>query len=174
LRSLSLRDELTGLYNRRGFLEIAGQAQAQAARDRRLAALIFVDLNGMKRINDELGHETGDDALKDAACVLKEALTRSDVVARLGGDEFVAFSLDFGSGKLEPLRRRLRALADEEVSRKQRPYRLSMSSGAAYTDPQNPESLAQLLERADAAMYEQKRARKAAGGVSMAPPGESG
>jgi diguanylate cyclase (GGDEF)-like protein/PAS domain S-box-containing protein len=174
LRSLSLRDELTGLYNRRGFLEIAGQAQAQAARDRRPAALIFVDLNGMKRINDELGHDAGDDALKDAACVLKEALTRSDVVARLGGDEFVAFSLDFISGNLEPLRRRLRSLADEEVARKHRPYRLSMSSGAAYTDAQTPESLAELLERADAAMYEQKRARKAAGGISMIPPAERG
>lgn len=173
LRSLSLRDELTGLYNRRGFLEVAGQAQAQAARDQRAAAVIFVDLNGMKRINDQLGHDVGDDALRDASGVLSAAFTRADVVARLGGDEFVVFSLDFTVFDLEPLRQKLRALADEQIARHARPYRLSMSVGGAFSDSSAPESLAHLLERADAAMYEQKRARQAAGNVSLRPPSPS-
>lgn len=172
LRSLSLRDELTRLYNRRGFLEVAGQAYAQATRDGRQAALIFVDLNGMKRINDEIGHDAGDDALKDTATVLTAALAPADVVARLGGDEFVAFSVDFTPAALDPLRQRIRGLADAEVQRNDRPYRLSMSVGAAYAEPGSREALADLLERADAAMYEQKRARRAAGGVSIAPPAE--
>ena len=169
LRHLSLRDELTKLYNRRGFLEVGGQAHAVAGRDQRPAALIFVDLNGMKRINDELGHDAGDDALKDAASVITAALASSDVVARLGGDEFVAFSFDFAPGNLEPLRRRIRTLADARVAEQQRPYRLSMSVGAAFTDPSNRKSLTQMLEGADAAMYEQKRARQTAGGVSLLP-----
>lgn len=170
LRSLAIRDELTGLYNRRGFIEVAGQTYAQALRDARPAALIFVDLNGMKRINDDLGHEHGDQALVDAADVLSSALREADVVGRLGGDEFVAFVLDFGTDHVDALRRRLRELSDLRVAESSRPFRLSMSVGAAFIDPSQPGSLEQLLERADAAMYEQKRARQAAGGVSIAPP----
>ncbi len=170
LRSLSLRDELTGLYNRRGFLEIAAQAHSQALRDTRPAALVFVDLNGMKRINDELGHDVGDDALTDAASVLRAALRESDVVARLGGDEFVAFALDFGPLDVVGLRGRLRQLADGRTAELERPYRLSMSIGAAFMRADAETSVSQLLDEADRAMYEQKNARRAAGGVSMPPP----
>jgi diguanylate cyclase (GGDEF)-like protein/PAS domain S-box-containing protein len=170
LRSVSLRDELTGLYNRRGFLEIAAQAHSLALRDARHAALVFIDLNGMKRINDELGHDVGDDALVDAAHVLRAALREADVVARLGGDEFVVFALDFGAPNLDLLRVRLRKLLDERVAELDRPYRLSMSVGAAYSKAGAEQSVSQLLDEADAAMYEQKNARRAAGGVSMPPP----
>jgi diguanylate cyclase (GGDEF)-like protein/PAS domain S-box-containing protein len=170
LRDLSLRDELTKLYNRRGFMEVAGQAHAQALRDKRMAALIFIDLNGMKRINDELGHEAGDDALLDTAKLIGKALRESDVTARLGGDEFVAFAVDFKVEDLDNLRTRIRALADEFVVLNNRPYRLSLSVGAAVSDPQAPKPLADLLELADASMYEQKRARQAAGNVSVKPP----
>ena len=81
----------------------------------------------------------------------------------------MAFALDFATGNLEPLRKRLRAVADEQVARQSRPFRLSMSVGAAYCDPAAPETLHALLERADAAMYEQKRARQAAGRESRIP-----
>ncbi len=173
LRGLSLRDELTGLYNRRGFLEAAAQAHARAKDDARPAALIFVDLNGMKRINDELGHEAGDHALIDAAQVLTRALRRSDVLARLGGDEFVVFALDFSSRDLDPLRARLRQLADARILEVSRPFRLSLSVGAAYAHDDYAASLSDLLEAADAAMSQQKRARRAAGGVSVPPPAPS-
>ena len=170
LRSLSLLDELTSLYNRRGFLEVAAQAHRQATRDARPAALIFVDLNGMKRINDELGHDMGDAALIDTARVLKGALREADVLARLGGDEFAVFALDFSAADLDKLRRRLRELADNRVREMNRPFRLSMSVGAAYLAAQGSLSIVELLDRADAAMYEQKNARRAAGGVSVPPP----
>lgn len=170
LRSLSLRDELTGLYNRRGFLEVASQAHSLAQRDGRPAALVFVDLNGMKRINDELGHDVGDDALVDAAHVLRSALSEFDVVARLGGDEFVAFALDFDAPHIDALRLCLRQLLDERVAQLARPYRLSMSVGAAFLQVGAKRSISDLLDEADAAMYEQKNARRAAGGVSMPPP----
>lgn len=169
LRSLSLRDELTKLYNRRGFMEVAGQAHAQALRDGRAAALIFVDLNGMKRINDELGHYSGDNALVDTATVLVKALREADVIARLGGDEFAAFAIDFTVSDLASFRSRVREVADRTTTANDRPYRLSMSVGGAFSDAGARRTLAELLERADAAMYEQKRARQAAGNVS-APP----
>jgi diguanylate cyclase (GGDEF)-like protein/PAS domain S-box-containing protein len=170
LRDLSLRDELTQLYNRRGFMEVGRQAQLLAHRDGRCAALVFIDLNGMKRINDELGHEMGDSLLRDAAKVIRKSLREADVVARLGGDEFVAFSLDVDPTTLEALRLRLRQQADAIVVEESRPYRISMSVGAAYHQPGRERSLEDLLESADAAMYESKRARREAGGVSIPPP----
>ncbi len=170
LRSLSLRDELTGLYNRRGFLEVAGHAHAQAVRDGRPAALLFADLNGMKSINDELGHDAGDDALVDAACVLKAALREADVIGRLGGDEFVAFVVDLAPSGLDQVRRRLRELADARVKERARPFRLSISSGGAFLLSGAHTSLGELLEQADDAMYEQKNSRRARGGVSLLPP----
>jgi diguanylate cyclase (GGDEF)-like protein/PAS domain S-box-containing protein len=170
LKILSLRDELTGLYNRRGFLEVAAQAHAVAQREQRVASVVFVDLNGMKRINDELGHDVGDQALLDTAAILTKALRESDVVARLGGDEFVIYALDFGPGHLEQLRPRLRELADQRVSAQKRPFRLSMSVGAAHLLVGEQTTVGELLDRADLAMYQQKNARRAAGGVSLAPP----
>ena len=168
LLRLSTRDELTGLYNRRGFLRAAGKSFGQAAHDARAAALIFVDLNGMKRVNDELGHDVGDSALCDAASVLNAAHTDGDVIARLGGDEFVVFALDFTASELDALRLRLRQLCDRETEAHDRPYRLSMSAGAAFM-PGSATSLEQLLDEADAAMYAQKNARRLAGGISIAP-----
>ena len=97
-------------------------------------------------------------------------MLKSDVLARLGGDEFVSFLLDFTALDLDPLRGRLRLLADSETARRARGYRLSMSAGAAFAAVGSGESLAELLDRADAAMYLQKNARKAAGGVSLLPP----
>lgn len=174
LRKLSLCDELTGLYNRRGFLEVAAQAHRQATRDARAAALIFIDLNGMKRINDELGHDAGDTALVDTAGVLKATLAESDVLARLGGDEFAAFALDFSAADLDSLRHRLRQQADDRVRELARPFRLSMSVGAAYMAADGHLGISELLDRADAAMYEQKNARRAAGNVSVPPLPPSG
>jgi diguanylate cyclase (GGDEF)-like protein/PAS domain S-box-containing protein len=174
LKTISLRDELTGLYNRRGFLEVAGRAHAQALKEARFAALIFVDLNEMKRINDELGHDVGDLALRDAAEVLRSALRSSDVVARLGGDEFVAFATDFRTAELEPLRDRLRKLGERRTTAQARNFRLSMSVGAACLLPGSERSLSELLDEADRAMYEQKNARRAAGGISVPPPPHNG
>jgi diguanylate cyclase (GGDEF)-like protein/PAS domain S-box-containing protein len=171
LQRLTFKDELTGLYNRRGFLKMAEQSFEQAEREGRPAALAFVDLNGMKRINDELGHDMGDAALCDAASVLLAAHGDADVIARLGGDEFVVFALDVAARDLDRLRRKLRELSDEQVARHARPYRLSMSVGAAFM-PGTAASIAQLLDEADAAMYAQKNARRLAGGVSIPPPAD--
>jgi diguanylate cyclase (GGDEF)-like protein len=170
LQHLSLHDELTGLYNRRGFSEVAGRTRDLAAREGRAAALIFVDLNGMKQINDELGHAAGDTALLDTASLLNSIHHEADVVARLGGDEFAMFCLDFTPDDLEPLRQRMRALADSEAALHGRGFRLSMSAGAAYIGEGSQESLLELVERADSSMYAAKRARSAAGGISIGPP----
>ena len=101
---------------------------------------------------------------------LTHHLRPADTLARLGGDEFVAFALDFNQPNVDMLRVRLRTLLDERVLELGRPYRLSMSVGAAFMSVGGEQTVSQLLDEADAAMYAQKNARRAAGGVSMPPP----
>ncbi len=156
LRALSLRDELTQLYNRRGFLALAEQHLRTATRDRAPFALLYADLNGLKRINDELGHEVGDRAIKDGARVLRGTFRDADVVARLGGDEFVVLVADASPATGDALIRRL-TKATRAQNTGAEPYRLSMSIGLAFYDPENPQPLHELIAAADQRMFSAKR-----------------
>jgi diguanylate cyclase (GGDEF)-like protein/PAS domain S-box-containing protein len=169
LRNLSLHDDLTGLYNRRGWLELARQGLRLAMREKRNAAVIFADLNGMKEINDVHGHEAGDNALQDTARILRGACREVDVIARFGGDEFVVFALDFADTGLAALRARAQAAIAEQNLSALRPFRLSLSLGAAFFRGNSAETIEELLDRADTEMYERKRARRENGGLSLPP-----
>jgi diguanylate cyclase (GGDEF)-like protein/PAS domain S-box-containing protein len=156
IRQAALIDPLTGIYNRRGFFLLAEQALRSAARHQRPSLLCFFDLNGLKEINDELGHDQGDEALYDMAEVLRGVFRSSDIVGRLGGDEFVV--LAEGDASAEPaLRQRV---GDEIVRHNEtagRAYRLSTSMGIARFESRRPRSLSELLQEADRQMYEHKR-----------------
>lgn len=169
VRSQSIRDELTGLYNRRGFMELARLQLSLAQRESRSALLFFVDLNGMKQINDNLGHEEGDRALNETADVLREAFRATDVIARLGGDEFVALMLDATCAQIDVFGTRIRQAMALRNGRDDRRYRLSASVGAAPYEPAHDESIESLLVKADALMYEQKRARRSGQLLSLTP-----
>jgi diguanylate cyclase (GGDEF)-like protein/PAS domain S-box-containing protein len=162
VREMSMRDELTGLYNRRGFLEVSRQHLKLAQRTGRHAAMFFVDLNGMKDINDELGHEEGDRALADTGKVLAEAMRASDLVARLGGDEFAVLALEVEPTLVGTVIGRVQTAVAEHNARAARRYRLSLSIGVAVFDPAAPCTVEKLLTDADALMYEQKRAGRLA------------
>jgi diguanylate cyclase (GGDEF)-like protein len=158
LRQLALSDDLTCLYNRRGFYAAATQSLKTARRNQKAAALFFCDLDDLKLINDTHGHREGDLALVRIADALEEVFRESDVLARLGGDEFAVLAADL-SPEHEPsilnrLHESVRAAGKDE-----RQYQLSVSVGAAWFDPQNPLSLGELMEQADGSMYEQKRKR---------------
>jgi diguanylate cyclase (GGDEF)-like protein/PAS domain S-box-containing protein len=170
IRSQSIRDELTGLYNRRGFLELARQQLRIAQREERSALLFFVDLNGMKQINDELGHDEGDRALIDTADVLREIFRLNDVVSRLGGDEFVALMIDADVAQVEVFAARIRQAMATRNAQGLRRYRLSASVGASPYDADRGQTIESLLAHADTLMYEQKRARRAGLILSVAPP----
>lgn len=161
IRSLSIRDELTGLYNRRGFMELARHVIQQTDRAKSSALLFFLDLNGMKQINDQLGHEEGDRALCETASVLRATFRASDVVARLGGDEFVALLPEANADQLGVFEARIEAEISARNQKSAERYRLSASVGGTLYDSLQPESIEALLVKADALMYEQKRARKA-------------
>jgi diguanylate cyclase (GGDEF)-like protein len=156
--NLSLIDELTQLRNRRAFFELADEALRSAAREQQTMALFFMDLNGLKQINDTLGHMTGDDALRDTAAVLRRTFRGSDIVARLGGDEFVALAYLQNERDIETLCTRLREHFREFNASRQRPYVVDLSIGATLIDESADESLEEFIARADEAMYQQKHA----------------
>jgi len=161
LRSCSLLDELTGLYNRRGFLLLAEQQYKVAGRNRKPMALLFADMDGLKHINDTFGHPEGDRALAEAAEALRETFRESDIVARLGGDEFVVLLVGGLEDRGEAGMKRLLAKLEACNARNLRPYTLSLSLGIAIYDHNHPRSLDDLQGQADALMYEQKRRKKA-------------
>ncbi|HKO46350.1 MAG TPA: diguanylate cyclase [Polyangiaceae bacterium] len=168
LRALSLKDELTGLYNRRGFVEHAQQQLRGASRAQRSACVFFVDLDDMKGINDTLGHEFGDRALTSASRVLRSVFRDADIVSRLGGDEFAVFASDCEASDVATLRERLRSRTNELNDSKSEPFHLSMSVGAAAFEPGSKADLDTLMELADQNMYREKRAARGLG--SDRPP----
>lgn len=155
-RALSLSDELTGLYNRRGFVALAEQQLKTASRMDNGAGLIFADLDGMKDINDTLGHGEGDRALIEIAQILKKTFRGSDIVARLGGDEFVVFAMENEGFDMDILTRRIQQAVEAANAAPDHPFTLSLSIGIARFDPQNPRSLDALLAESDSLMYENK------------------
>lgn len=160
MESLSLVDELTQLKNRRGFFELAEQALRVAKREHYAMGLFFVDLNGLKKINDTLGHLAGDQALRDTAMVLQQTFRDSDIIARIGGDEFVA--LAHVHKDTSALRSRLREHLGEVNARNANPYVLNVSIGTTIVNIATDHDIQELIARADAAMYEEKRAFAAA------------
>jgi len=159
LRDLSLQDGLTGLYNRRGFLETSKQVLKTAVREQQAAAVLFVDLDGLKLVNDRLGHEAGDRFICEAAQVLRSTCRANDVVARLGGDEFVVLAPHV-VGAPDAIKTRLEQTLAEVNEQPGREYELSFSVGVALFDPLSPVPLDRLLELADSRMYDAKVARR--------------
>jgi diguanylate cyclase (GGDEF)-like protein len=155
---LSMTDPLTGLHNRRGFVESLEQ---QAAAGSLKGALFYIDLDNFKQVNDTHGHQTGDEALLDVAALLKEQIRGGDLAARLGGDEFALF---LGGMDRQAAERKAELML--KAAERLRGYSgdadhlLGLSLGVAIYDPRTGEGIDSLLRRADEAMYGAKRAGK--------------
>lgn len=161
-RILAVTDPLTGLYNRRGFMTLTDQRIKAAARTNKKMPLLFIDIDGLKPINDTWGHEEGDRALVSAATILKQTFRESDIIARIGGDEFAVLAVDAAEAP-EIIVKRLAGQIVLHNALPDRRYKISMSIGAAVYDPQAPCSLDDLISRADTLMYEQKKMKSIAG-----------
>jgi two-component system cell cycle response regulator len=149
VRTMSLIDELTGLHNRHGFEVIAMHQLRLADRYARSVLLIFVDINGLKRINDLMGHHEGDRAIVETATALKDSFRGCDIAARWGGDEFVVLTSECPSDSADVLIDRLATnLWLREISAGL-PYELRVTAGSAAYDPANPCSLGNLIRQAD-------------------------
>ncbi len=160
LLELSLVDELTGLNNRRGFFVLASQFLQMVDRMNSRAAVIYLDLDTMKMINDTYGHAEGDRALIETADLLRSNIRSSDILARFGGDEFVALVIEIEDYGTEKMLARISKQFDIFNSQKDRKYPILISYGVAHYDPQQPRSLEELMVLADKAMYEQKQSKK--------------
>jgi diguanylate cyclase (GGDEF)-like protein/PAS domain S-box-containing protein len=160
IQTLSLGDELTGLYNRRGFMTFCKQHLNSIRRTNKGSVIIYADLDGLKGINDSFGHTEGDRALVKTAELLKETFRSSDVLGRLGGDEFTILAAVDPDGGREKLITRLMEKFDNFNALKVSPYNLSISIGLAQLDPEGNQSMEDLMAAADAAMYENKRSKK--------------
>lgn len=157
LESLSFEDDLTGVYNRRGFLMFASQQMKLAARTGQAVVLVSVDLDGLKRINDHFGHANGDRALVELAAALRASFRETDVVGRMGGDEFVVLALESEQqGADQALERFAMRLAGRN-STGDLPWTLSAAVGWMRADAARGVSLGEMLASVDERMYEHKR-----------------
>lgn len=157
LRQAAVADPLTGILNRRGFLEHGADLVALAERFDRPVGLFFADLDGLKRINDTFGHAGGDRALAAAAQILRATFRSSDVIARWSGDEFVALAVFDRSSDRDTILERLERQQESFNAAGGLPFAVSLSIGAIAVPPAAP--LPDLVAEADAAMYRRKRGR---------------
>ncbi len=160
LRALSLTDELTGLFNRRGLLTMGEHQLKLSRRTRRRLLVMYADLDNMKRINDKFGHVEGDAALIEAADILRQVFRESDIIARIGGDEFVILAVESNGAVSDALINRIHQRCILANLKKSRPYVLAMSAGAAEFDPDQPTTLEEIVAQADNAMYAEKQKRQ--------------
>jgi len=161
IHDLTLRDELTGLYNMRGFYLLGEQTLRLAQRAELPFSVLFIDLDGLKKINDNLGHNTGSSYLAETGELVLACFRETDVKGRFGGDEFVVAG-QFSMVGIELAASRLKLMAERRNEAVVRKYPLSLSVGFVTLDHPSNESLKELVRRADEAMYRDKRSKKVA------------
>ena len=156
IRCLAVTDDLTGLYNRRGFLASATHHLKLAHRNSQNALLLFCDVDNLKGINDSFGHKTGDVALIRAAVALTETFRDSDILARLSGDEFAVLASDASIASRQVIVQRIEESLEKANIAESR-FKLSFSVGMARFDPGSARTLGELMAYADWDMYLHKR-----------------
>ncbi|MGI9069256.1 MAG: GGDEF domain-containing response regulator [Pyrinomonadaceae bacterium] len=160
LRDLSLTDDLTGLYNHRGFFNLAEHHLKTVRRSGQSSVLLYADLDGLKEINDMFGHSEGSSAIAKTAEVLRQTFRNSDIVSRLGGDEFAILAQNVPIDEMDNIIARL----EENVRSSHEPnmpaYQLSLSVGAVWIAHDSTLSIKELISKADKAMYDHKRRKK--------------
>jgi two-component system, cell cycle response regulator len=160
IKAISISDELTGLYNRRGFLVLAKKQLEMAARFNKLLWLIYLDIDNMKLINDQLGHKEGDRALIDLSTILKGTFRESDIIARIGGDEFAVIAVNEIEPDSQGMVTRMRENTNVFNATKNRSYSISFSVGMVACDTVPNCDIDELLSIADKCMYKEKIEKK--------------
>ena len=161
VEQMSIQDELTGLYNRRGFHALAEQQLKYLRRLKSGYFIIYADLDGLKIINDTWGHDDGDLAIVSAADVLRKALRESDIVARMGGDEFTALVNQADPPNFETIKQRILDVCAVKSAALNKPWALAISIGHYYAKPGCEMDLIEMLKVADSEMYKEKQRKKA-------------
>lgn len=160
LHNMSIKDDLTGLYNRRGFITLGGEQLKLAEEQGKSFLVFFIDLDRLKVINDTYGHEEGDHAIIQLAIILTKCFPKEDIMARLGGDEFTILSISSGVGGGDQMIKNLEAEAAKFNKSSGKPYNLSLSTGYATYDPEQHKTIEEVLAEADKKLYIKKKAKK--------------
>ena len=158
LHKQALTDEMTGLFNQRAFSILGKQSFLESLRNNTQLILLYFDLDGLKRINDTLGHKIGSEMIIEFANLLKANFRRNEMIARVGGDEFVVLSK---KNEIEAALVRLADAVNTTNSKGNKPYKISYSQGKIAGKAKDFKSLDDLLIQADASMYENKKAKRA-------------
>jgi diguanylate cyclase (GGDEF)-like protein len=166
LERLAVMDEMTGLYNRRGFMTVAKQQVELIKRRKCNAVLVFLDLDDLKHINDNFGHANGDAAIVALADILRQTFRKTDIIARLGGDEFTALAIDCSIGEYHIMLERMDNLILEYNRTSGQVFQLAVSSGAAPSRREDDFSLEQLMAEADSELYKDKKRKKVERGIN--------
>ncbi len=153
----SVSDQLTGLLNRRGFIMESEKELSAEKHGICSGAVIFADLDNLKVINDTFGHNDGDFSIKKAACILKENLRTSDIIGRIGGDEFVALVMNIDKEQIDTICNRIKEHARNYNRNSNKPYNVDISIGVYCFDPDNNETIDQLMSKADKMLYQNKK-----------------
>ncbi len=156
LRTLSLTDELTGLYNQRGFFTMVEQLLRLAKRQKKGIFMLYADMDNLKGINDTWGHQEGNRALIDTANIFRATSRESDIIARIGGDEFVVIPVGATGDNIEMITARFQKNLKDYSTKNKRSYTLSISFGISYYNPESPCSIDELLRQAEKFMYDEK------------------
>jgi diguanylate cyclase (GGDEF)-like protein len=160
LHTLSVTDELTGLYNRRGFFSLAEDSLMLAQRAEKRIMMLYADLDNLKAINDTFGHDEGDRLIQETAAILKSTYRTSDIIARIGGDEFVAFAVGTDEDHVAIMANRLQENIENFNAKNNNRYTLRISTGLVTYEPNSVQSINELLAEADGLMYEDKKSKK--------------
>jgi two-component system cell cycle response regulator len=161
LKNLSLKDQLTGLYNRRGFLTVGEPQIKQFLREKTDFLVMFCDMDDLKGINDNYGHKEGDLAISSMAQVLQKSLRDSDIIARLGGDEFTVLLGMASPINLEVIEKRIKTNLLEINQQLNKPYKIDFSYGFCSNKESGFDELSKMMEMADHELYIAKKRKKA-------------
>ena len=159
LKKLAHYDTLTGAYNRAYGLELLQRQLKLAKRDKSPLLLAYSDLDNLKDINDEFGHEEGDRAMVQVAKLFKSILREVDIITRMGGDEFLVIFLDSSLNEIPIIKKRLSKELNRLNKISEKPYKIGFSTGFSNYDPANPQSMDELIRIADQMMYEEKKSK---------------
>lgn len=161
LEAIAKQDELTGLYNRRGFFDKVESILADPAYNGKVAILSYVDMDNLKMINDKYGHDDGDYSLRTIADILRECFRDTDVLGRIGGDEFVVMAIIETDIDIAKIRERIERVTKRHSDTSGKPYPIAMSAGIHKFTCGPDVDIFAILEIADGLLYEEKMAKKA-------------
>ena len=164
LDAMSKSDELTGLYNRRGFLDYTQKALTDLQNKGKKTLVCYADMDNLKMVNDKFGHDEGDFSLREIAAVLKETFRSTDIIGRLGGDEFVAFAIVGVDNCENVIKKRINEILKRHNENAGKPYPIDMSTGVYEFECSPDIDIYSVLDLADEKLYKEKSAKKAKNG----------